>query len=181
MYEVIIMKFNKHILWITQSALLIAMLVGWQWASRLMFPGTTLVTGAGVNFILIIATMVCSLKVGLSVAVISPIMAQLAGIAPPFLILVPILAAGNIVLVLVWHFIGHRHIIRIFTLAIAAGAKFGVIYLGVEFIALGLVGVSLPPPVLVAFGIRQLFTAAIGGGLAFVVIPVLNKALKMNV
>jgi len=186
------MKINKHILWITQTALLVALLVGWQAVSR-NIPGT-LVTGMGVNFILVIATVVCSLPTGISVAVISPIMAQLAGISPPFPILVPILAAGNIVFVFVWYFIGCRvcthlsgsagtvsfkkvSICRIIALVISAIAKFGVIYFGVTVIAVGLIGSELPPPVLAAFGVRQLFTALMGGGLAFLTIPAFNKAL----
>jgi hypothetical protein len=173
-----IMKINKHVLWITQSALLIAVLVAWQAVSRAI-PGT-LVTGMGVNFILIIATVVCSLKTGICVAAISPIMAQLFGIAPPFPILVPILALGNIVLVLAWYFLAKREpaaVTRIIAIVIGAAAKFGIIYLGVNLIVIALLETQLPPPVLAAFGIRQLFTAGIGGALAYVVIPLLNKAL----
>jgi len=162
----------KHI---TLSALLIAVLVGWQALSRSILPGTTLVTGAGVNFILIIATTVGSLQVGLSVAAVSPIMAQLLGIAPPFWVLVPILAAANIMLVLTWHMFSHKKLLAVI---FAPVAKYAIVYAGVEFIAINLMGTVFPPLVLAAFGIRQLFTALIGGGLAFITIPVLNKALK---
>jgi hypothetical protein len=167
------MKINKHILWITQSALLIAMLVGWQAFSRTF--GNTLITGSGVNFILIIATMTCSLKTGLSVAVISPIMAQLFGVMPPFWILVPVIAFGNILLALTWYYIGGVKpvaLFRIIALTTAAFGKFGVIYMGVHLFAIGILGTTFPPVVLTAMSISQLFTAAIGGGLAFVVLPI---------
>ncbi|MCL2071450.1 MAG: hypothetical protein FWH07_04350 [Oscillospiraceae bacterium] len=174
---------NNKIRWITQSALLIALLVGWQWGSRTLFPTTTLVTGSGINFILIIAVASCSLPVGVSVAAISPVMAQIIGIAPPFWVLVPITATANIVLVLAWHFIGKRRfgnapllVSQIAALAIGATAKFAVLYLGVVHILVHTLEI-LPAPLSIPFSFPQLFTAGIGGTLALAVIPVLNKAI----
>jgi len=172
---------NKTILWITQSAVLIALLVSWQAVSRAI-PGT-LVTGTGVNFILIIATMTCSLKTGLTVASVSPIMAMLFAVMPPFWILVPFIAAGNIVLVLIWHFIGKRKPLalgRVVALVTAAAAKFAVLYVGVNVLVAGVFGVGLPAPVLTAFSVSQLFTALGGGAAASAVLalPVFGRGGK---
>jgi len=172
-------KINKTILWITQSAVLIALLVSWQAVSK-SIPGT-LVTGTGVNFILIIATVVCSLKTGLTVAGISPIMVMLLGIMPPFWILVPLIAIGNVALVLIWHLSSTQGPViaaRVIALFIGAGVKFAVLYLGINIIVPNVFKLQLPPPVLVAFSFPQLITASIGGLLALGAIPLLERALK---
>jgi hypothetical protein len=108
-------------------------------------------------------------------------MAMLFGVMPPFWILVPFIAAGNVVLVLSWHFIGHIKpfaATHIAALAVAAGAKFCAIYFGVHTLIPQISAVKLPPPVLTAMSITQLYTAAIGGALSLAAIPILNKALK---
>jgi len=176
---------NKTILWITQSAVLIALLVSWQAISKAI-PGT-LVTGTGVNFILIIATIVCSWKTGLTVAAVSPVMAMLFGVMPPFWILVPFIAMGNIVLVLIWHFIvgirKHKPLLGgfvILAVITSSAAKFAVLFVGVNVLIAGVMGVNLPPPVLTAFSVSQLFTALGGGVLAgtALALPVLKNEMK---
>jgi hypothetical protein len=182
------MKLNKHILWITQTALLIALLVGWQWVSR---PFSTLATGTGVNLILAVGVMLFSLSSGLTLSVVSPLMAALLGIAPNWVI-VPFIMAGNSLYVLVWHLIGKRKpeiVCRLIALITAAGAKFGILYLGIVYFAIPFItdnfkepqSLKMPEQMLVLFGsFHQLITASIGGAIAFLMIPVLNKALKRS-
>lgn len=175
------MNINKNILWIVQTSMLIALLVSWQAVSRAI-PGT-LVTGAGINFILVVAAMLFPLKTGLAVGAISPIMAQVFGIMPPFWVLVPIIAAGNILFVITWYYIGRLRpaaVFRAVALIAAALGKFAVIYMGVHLVAVGLLGTAFPPPVLTAMSVTQLFTAGIGGALAYMTIPVFNKALSSS-
>ncbi|MCL1903877.1 MAG: hypothetical protein FWF94_05630 [Oscillospiraceae bacterium] len=180
------MKNHKKILWVTQSALFIALLVAWQWFSRILFPATTLVTGSGVNFILIIAATVCSFRTGLCVAAISPFMAALLNITPNW-ILVPFLILGNIALVTVWSLTERKELkgysvlaVRIIALVTAAVIKFGVLYTGVVKIAVELFEI-LPAPMVIPFSFPQLFTAIIGGGLALIIIPVLYRlTIKSN-
>ena len=96
---------NKNtIRWITRTAVFIALLIVLQMATAPL--GNILITGSIVNLLLIISVMTCGLASGLSVAVISPVMAKLLGIGPLWS-LIPFIAAGNIVLVLLWHFIGN--------------------------------------------------------------------------
>ena len=183
------MKPNKHILWLTQSALFIALLISWQFVSR-NIPGT-LATGTGVNFILVIAVMLgvsqTPLRTGLTVAAVSPVMAFSLGVTPlPSFALVPFIAAGNIALVMLWSLIGRRQpraLAGIIALGIAAGVKCGVLYLGVVRVAIPML-LDLPAPAVrnlsAAFGITQLFTALMGGALAFATLPLLNRATRVS-
>jgi len=162
---------NKAILSITQAAVLTAILVAWQAATAPI--GQTLLTGSGVNFILIIAASLCSMYVGVAVAVISPFMAALAGVGPAFPILAPFIALGNIAIVLVWH------VFRKYKpLAVVAGAavKFAVLYVSVVKIAIPLFIPPKPAPTIsAAFSFPQLITALIGGLCAFAFIPAFRK------
>jgi hypothetical protein len=180
------MKNNKSILWITQTALLSALLVGWQ---ALSVQFSTLVTGSGVNFILAVGAMLFSMSTGLTLSMISPLMAALIGIAPNW-VLVPFIMTGNAVYVLMWHVIGKRKpetIFRLTALLAAAGAKFGVLYLGIIHVAVPFITDNFKEPLSVAMperliglfgGFHQLITALAGGALAFITIPALNKALS---
>ena len=60
------------------------------------------VTGSLVNLILIASGLMCGLWGGLAVAVLSPICAFFIGIGPAFPQVVPAVALGNAVLVLLW-------------------------------------------------------------------------------
>ncbi|MCL2036278.1 MAG: hypothetical protein FWG83_02675 [Oscillospiraceae bacterium] len=175
-------KTKKGILRLTQTALLLALLVGWQALSRGL--GNQYITGCGVNFILAISTLLCSFPTGLCVGAISPVLAMLFGVAPPFWILVPFISLGNIVYVAAWAILTRlfteRALMRSVAVVIAAVAKFGTLYLGVHVIIVNVIGTKLPPPVLAAFSFTQLITALIGGTLAFTTFPLLKKALRTN-
>lgn len=71
---------NKKTLWITRTAALTALLVVLQASTAAL--GSTLVTGTVVNLLLIISVMTCGAASGLSVAVLSPVLAKLIGIGP---------------------------------------------------------------------------------------------------
>ena len=89
---------NKKTLWITETAVMIALLVALQWATK---PLGQFVTGSCVNLVLGVSVLVGGLWCGLTVALVSPFFAFLLGIGPAFLPIVPMVAVGNMVLVVI--------------------------------------------------------------------------------
>ncbi|MDR3239282.1 MAG: ECF transporter S component [Clostridiales bacterium] len=175
---------KTKILWITRTALFIALLIA---AQALTVPlGNQFITGSAVNLILIIATMTCGLGSGVIVAGVSPVFAKIIGIGPLWT-LIPFIMLGNIVLAVFWSLIGHFKWLREKEMAypcaliLAAFAKFIVLYIGVTRIALPLF-TALPEPQAAAvsamFSTPQLFTALIGGAFAAVILPMLKKAIR---
>ena len=175
---------SKKIRWITETAIMLALLVTLQALTK---PAGQLVTGSCVNAVLAVATLVGGLACGLTVALISPVLAFLLGIAPQILT-VPAIMAGNCVYVVLLSLIcGKEMVKRIAAWLIAAVAKFAVLYLIVVKIICGvmapalLAAGTLKQPMLkalpAAFSWPQLFTALIGGAVALVIVPVVRKAL----
>ncbi|MCL2078967.1 MAG: hypothetical protein FWH17_03885 [Oscillospiraceae bacterium] len=173
---------HKKVLWITRTALFIAITVALQ-ALTLQF-GNQLLTGSIVNMILILAVMICGLPTGLTVGVITPVLPTLLGFGPLWPI-VPIIIIGNMALASIWHFIGKiaipiENISYIIALIIAALIKFLILYFGVALIALPLIpGLSDMQITTITglFSYPQLITASIGGGLAIILLPALKRAI----
>ena len=181
---------RKRILWVTRTAIFIALLVVSQLLTAML--GNQYVTGSIVNFILIIAVSTCGLATGLTVGILSPICAFLVGAGPAMPPLIPFIILGNIALIIVWYALlriagppktgaGHKAI-HYSTPVIAAVIKFLVLYCGVVLIAvpyvLGLNGQQGPGAVLsLMFSYPQIITATIGGYLAIKLIPPLKKAV----
>ena len=175
---------KQRILWITRTAIFIALLIVLQAATAPL--GNPLITGSIVNLLLITSVMTCGLSSGLTVALVSPVVAKFLGIGPLWA-LIPFIAAGNIVLVLLWHFIGNRNIggkkytAYIVALIVAAIAKFLVLYVGIVQIAVPIfLGLPAPQAAVISnmFSIPQLITALVGGALAVVLFPRLKKAVS---
>ncbi len=175
---------KEKILWITHTAIFIALLIVLQAATAVL--GNIIITGTIVNLLLIVSVMTCGLSSGITVAVISPIMAKLLGIGPLW-VLIPFIAAGNIVLILLWHFIGkhnrgHKYVAYITALIVAAMAKFSVLYIGIVQIAVPFF-LGLPEPqasvISKMFSIPQIITALAGGIIATMILPSLKKAIRI--
>ena len=83
---------NRKVLWITETAVLLALLVSLQAITK---PLGQMVTGSCVNAVLAIAVLVAGMSSGITVALISPIFAFLFGIAPNFITILPIMI-GNV-------------------------------------------------------------------------------------
>lgn len=173
------MKQNK-IRWITQTAVLLALLVILQTVTK---PAGQLVTGSCVNCILAICAICAGMSSGLTVALVSPFMAFLLGIGPAFFPLTPIIAAGNCVYVLLICLLtGKKDPTVVKTAAAvvpAAVAKFGVLYL---LVVQGVCRLApLKPPQIATFSAMfsfpQLTTALIGGAVACLCAPVIRKAI----
>lgn len=170
--------------WITRTGVLLAVLIVLQAVTKSLGQ---LVTGSCVNAVLAVAALTCGLGSGLVIALVSPVLAFLLGIAPQ-LVTVPAIMAGNAVFVLVLSRIAAGGTVKKVLLWLAAAiAKFAVLYLLVVKLICGVMapglleGGMLKAPMLkalpVMFAWPQLFTALIGGGIALLMAPVLRKAL----
>lgn len=167
-------------LWITETAILIALLVGLQFATKSLGQ---YVTGSCVNAVLAIAALVAGLSSGLTVAILSPFFAFLLGIGPQLLPIVPAISVGNAIFVLVLYLVtgqGGISVARgIGAWLSAALAKSAVLYLLVvqvlcRILTLKDVQIALFTSM---FSVNQLITALIGGGVALLLTPILRKAL----
>ena len=185
---------NQKVRWITQTAVLLALLVCLQWAGSLIPEQMTkqLVTGSFVNCVLAVTVLLVGFGSGITVALISPVCAFLLGIAPNLITVVPIMA-GNVCFVVLLRLLYGKAIWRQgVALGAAAVVKFGVLYLLVVKVICGVASdallgqkigqkVLLAPPMLnmlpAMFSWPQLVTAAIGGCIALGIVPVLHKAL----
>ncbi len=178
---------NRKIRWITETAVMLALLIVLQALTKSMGQ---LVTGSLVNAVLAITVLVAGLGSGITVAVISPVLAYLLGIAPQILT-VPAIMIGNSIYVIVLYYIAGKDSKKIVRQVIgwltAATAKFAALYAVVVWVICGLLAKNLlasgmlKEPMLQAlpatFSWPQLITALIGGGVALLIVPALRKAL----
>ncbi len=178
---------NKKLRFITETAILLALLVSLQALTK---GFGQLVTGTCVNAILAVSVLVGGLGSGLTVALVSPVLAFLLGIAPQILT-VPAIMAGNSVYVVLLHLLADREGKDLPRQAaawlLAAGGKFAALYLIVVKVICGVMAPALleagtlKAPMLKAlpatFSWPQLVTALLGGAVALVIVPVVRKAL----
>lgn len=179
---------NKKIRWITETAVMLALLVCLQALTK---PMGQLVTGSCVNAVLAVSAMVGGIGCGLVVALCSPVLAYLLGIAPQILT-VPAIMVGNTVFVVLLSVLadktGRNIVKQVIAWVAAAAAKFASLYAIVVWLICGVLSENLlasgvmKEPMLKAlpatFSWPQLFTALIGGAVALAIVPVLKKALK---
>ena len=179
---------KKKILWITRTAVMLAMLVALQYATK---PFGQFVTGSCVNAVLTVTAMMVGMSGGIVVALVSPVLAYLLGIAPQ-LVVVPAIMAGNTVFVVLIHLItdGQTKPLgnQISAWLIASAAKFVVLYLLVAKVICGIASApllemgTLKPPMLQAlpamFSWPQLVTALIGSAVGLSISPIIKKAVK---
>ncbi len=177
------MNNRSKVFWVTRTAVLIALLIVMQAATAPI--GSTLVTGSIVNLLLIISVMTCGFYSGLTVAALSPVFAKFFGIGPLWSI-IPFIILGNVTLISIWHLIGKRArpsriAAYIIALAVAAAAKFAVLYLGIVQLAVPVL-LELPEKqaavISSMFSVPQLITAAVGGAAAVIILPLLDRALS---
>ncbi len=176
------LKGKSNAYWICGTAVFIALLVVGQIATSAL--GNQFVTGSVNNLLMILSVTTLGLSSGLICGVFSPILAKLLGIGPLWG-LIPFIIAGNVTLVLAWHFIDNRqtankHAARAAALICAAIAKSLVLYVGIVKIAVPLL-LRLPEPqasvITNMFSLVQLLTALTGGALAAALLPALRRAI----
>jgi hypothetical protein len=178
---------SKKIRWITETAVMLALLVCLQALTK---PMGQLVTGSCVNAVLAVSALVGGLGCGIVVALVSPVLAFLLGIAPQILT-VPAIMVGNSVFVVLLSWLadktGKNLVKQVIAWIAAAVAKFASLYAIVVWLICGVLSENLlasgvmKAPMLKAlpatFSWPQLFTALIGGAVALIITPVLRKAL----
>lgn len=176
---------HKKVLWIVRTGVLLALLVSLQAVTK---PLGQLVTGSCVNAVLAVASLAGGISCGITIAVISPVLAFLLGIAPQILT-VPAIMVGNTLYVVLLHLLYRENILRrCIAWLVAAAAKAAVLYAIVKGLICGVLAPSLmaagtlKEPMLQAlpqtFSWPQLFTALIGGAVALLIVPVIKKAVK---
>ena len=178
---------NKKLRWITETAIMLALLVSLQALTK---GFGQLVTGSCVNAILAITVLVSGLSSGLTVALISPVLAFLLGIAPQILTVPAIMVGNSVYVVLLYLIVGKSNNVvrKVIAWVVAAAAKFAALYAIVVGLICGVLADglmaagTLKEPMLKAlpatFSWPQLITALIGGAVALLIVPVLRKALK---
>lgn len=178
---------NSNVKKITETAVLLALLIVLQAVTK---PLGQLVTGSCVNAVLAVAALVGGLWSGVVIALVSPVLAFLLGIAPNVVVVPAIMVGNTVFAVLLSVLVKGAMPNRVIGAVAAAVAKFAVLYVIVAKIICGFMSESLlaagtlKPPMLKAlpatFGVMQLFTALIGGALALLIVPTLRKALKKD-
>lgn len=186
---------KKRILWVTETAVMLALLICLQWAGSFVPDQMTkqLITGSLVNCVLAVTALVAGMSSGITVAVISPVCAFLFGIAPNFITVLPIMLGNVCYVVLLRLLYGKQLWKQPVALGTAAIVKFGVLYLLVVELICGvasgaLLGKKLGDIVVLAqpmlkmlptmFAWPQLVTALTGGSVALLIVPILKKALR---
>ena len=178
---------NSKIQWITRTAVFLAVLIALQFATG-KFP--QLVTGSVVNFVLIACVLVCGLSAGLTIAVLSPFFAFILGIVHALPPLLPVIALGNAVIVLMVYVICKQmpsysaaNLIK-GAAAIFAGAAVKALFLWAAISKLLIPALAIPAKqaaaLTLSFSWPQFTTALIGGALALIVVPALSRAINKS-
>lgn len=172
---------RQRTLWITQTAMLIALLVALQFATSSLGQ---YVTGSCVNVVLAISALAAGLWSAVVVALLSPFFAYLLNIGPQLLPVVPAIAVGNLVFVLILYLSAGKNkysaLQGVTTWLAAASAKSVVLYLLVVQLLCNVLTLkdAQIATFTTMFSINQQITALIGGGVALLITPVLRKALR---
>ena len=163
---------KNKILWITRTALFIAVLIVFQSLSASLGQ---IVTGSLVNLVLVTAAITGGFWSGLTVAAISPFFAFLLGIGPKLIQLIPFIASENNSMLFVGGITG---------VVVGALLKFATLYVGVVKVFIPLMGENLKAPQIetftTMFSTPQLITALIGGVVAIPVAMAVRRILKIQ-
>ena len=186
-------KLHKRLLWISETAIFLALLVALQYV--LGFIGGAplvgqIITGSVVNLLLILSTMVVGLTSGITIAIISPIMAYVLTGKPPFPVFIPFVAIGNVVLVLITGYFFIKYLeknqkqdiaLKSGVLVLGAFAKFATLYLLIVVLAMNYLVPDIKEAqknaLTLMFSWPQLLTATIGGILALSLTKPISKVV----
>ena len=167
---------------ITRTAALLALLIVLQAVTK---PAGQLVTGSCVNAVLAVTALACGVWPGVAVALISPFAAFLLGIGPQLIAVVPAIAAGNLVDVLLLCLIareGAPLARQLLAWLAASAAKFLTLYLIVVQLLCRVLPLKDAQLSLFStmFSWPQLVTALIGGALALAIVPLIRRARRSD-
>ena len=170
---------NSKIKWITQTALMLALLIVLQTLTK---PLGQIVTGSCVNAVLAVSVLMAGLYSGLSVALLSPFFAFLLGIGHQLFLISPAIAVGNCVLVLVLYWICNKEF-SISRGVLACGAAAAAKFIALNLLVVQVIckSIALPEKQITLFSTMfsypQLITALIGCAIAMLVVPRLKKVI----
>lgn len=171
---------NKKTLWITQTAVLIALLIILQYTTASMGQ---FITGSCVNAVLAFSGLAVGLSNGVVVAILSPFFAFMLGIGPKLLPIVPCIAAGNLVYVLIIAIISGKGLNDTKN-AVSVGAGAVVKFIVLQYLVVNVVCTKLPlkaqqiATFTKMFSWPQLVTAFVGGILAMLIAKAVRKAIN---
>jgi len=171
----------------TLTAILLALLVAGQFLFGLLgAPVAQYVVGSWVNLILATTALTVGWPYAAVLALVSPFVAFLLGLAPPFLEITPFIALGNAFFISVIYLFSKvpaaarfRIPLGLFGIVAASFSKAGLLYVTIVLWILPTLPLSAGQAIIYAavFSINQLPTALIGGGLALAVAWPLKQAL----
>ena len=183
---------------ITDTGVLLALLLCLQWVGSQIIEPTAkqLITGTLVNCVLAVSVLMVGLFAGITLSVVSPVLAYLWGIAPNFVTVLPIMIANSIFALLLHVLHGKKIQLswrQPVAIATAATAKFLTLYFLVVQVICNLAAphllgkkigdtLILAPPMIsmlpAMFTWPQLITALAGGTIAMLIFPTLKKSNK---
>jgi len=153
---------NNKIKFITRTGILLAVALVVQMGG---FPQP--ITGPLINTILYLAALLVGSWSGIIIGVCTPVIAFMRGILPPPLgPMIPFIALGNGVLVVVFSLLKGKN--KILGIILASLVKDAILATPVKFI------VDVPDKIAPIMSLPQLFTALIGGGVALLVYQALE-------
>ncbi len=133
------------------------------------------VTGSLVNMTLVLATFLIGPYIALLLGVMPSSLALLSGLLPaPLAPMIPFIIAGNAILIGTYHFLGEKRM----EISILTAALFKFVFLFASGYMLSqFIFESERFSILIAsmFGWTQLFTAIIGGSLAYIILTALKR------
>ncbi|MDI9597372.1 MAG: ECF transporter S component [Atribacterota bacterium] len=155
---------QTRIRWISRTAILLAIALVFQMGG---FP--QFITGPLVNTVLYLATMIVGWQGGILIGIFTPVIAAMRGILPPPLApLIPFIALGNAILVILFFWLKSKN--KIFGIIIASLVKFLVLVSAVRLL------VQVPPAIAQMMSFPQLVTALAGGFIALIIINIFKRA-----
>jgi len=155
---------STRIKWLTRTAFLLAIALVFQMGG---FPQP--ITGPLVNTVLYLAASIVGWQGGILIGILTPLVAAMRGILPPPLApLIPFIALGNSLMVVLFYLLKFKN--KIIAIIIASLVKFSILFSAVNLL------VQVPPAVSQMMSLPQLITALTGGIVALLVMALLKKA-----
>ncbi len=180
---------------ITRTGLAVALVIVAQFIGKMVpagavifgpFSTNQLITGSLVNLILIVSGAAIGLWPGVTVGVLSAILATLLGVGPIFPLITPAIAVGNALIVLVTWLFFRKSAKPGYTATnlagVVSGAAVKCAFLWITVPMLFQFIPEIKPPQIAALSIMfswpQAITGVVGGLLALAVLPALKKAAR---
>lgn len=170
-------KHNSTMTVLTRTAVLLALALVFQIGfTQFAQPAV----GPLVNMTLLVAAVVVGSAPAIVIGCLTPLMAFVLGIMP-LLPVVPFIMIANAIYILSFNLI-RKSIPKygdIVGVIVAASLKFAFLAISIRYFVTFFVE-KIPPKLVTAFTLPQLYTALIGGFLAIVIVKYLSGYLKLN-